>query len=46
MPAAPLLYSLCFRASRQVVVDRPDRYLESQELGPRNVVLVFTLQRT
>ena len=31
-----------FSRVAEVVVDWPDRYLESQDLGPRDVVLVFT----
>lgn len=31
-----------FRRAAEVVVDWPDRYLDGQTLGPRDVVLVFT----
>ncbi len=39
---APFVSSPRFSRSAEVVVDWPDRYLEGQELGPRDVVLVFT----
>ena len=38
----PFADSPRFSRVAEVVVDWPDRYLESQELGPRDVVLVFT----
>lgn len=38
----PFVASPRFSRSAEVVVDWPDRYLEGQELGPRDVVLVFT----
>jgi xanthine dehydrogenase accessory factor len=38
----PFADSPRFSSVAEVVVDWPDRYLESQELGPRDVVLVFT----
>jgi xanthine dehydrogenase accessory factor len=39
---SPFLGSPRFSESAEVVVDWPDRYLNGQELGPRDVVLVFT----
>ena len=39
---APFVNSPRFSRAAEVVVDWPDSYLESQELGPRDVVLVFT----
>ena len=38
----PFVSSPRFSNAAEVVVDWPDRYLEGQELGPRDVVLVFT----
>jgi xanthine dehydrogenase accessory factor len=38
----PFIDSPRFSQVAEVVVDWPDRYLEGQELGPRDVVLVFT----
>ena len=38
----PFVSSDRFSRSAEVIVDWPDRYLESQGLGPRDVVLVFT----
>lgn len=38
----PFADSPRFSRVAEVVVDWPDRYLESQDLGPRDVVLVFT----
>jgi xanthine dehydrogenase accessory factor len=38
----PFAESSRFSDVAEVVVDWPDRYMESQELGPRDVVLVFT----
>jgi len=38
----PFLQSARFSDVAEVVVDWPDRYLESRKLGPRDVVLVFT----
>jgi xanthine dehydrogenase accessory factor len=38
----PFVKSPRFSQSAEVVVDWPDRYLEDQELGVRDVVLVFT----
>ncbi len=38
----PFVASPRFSRSAEVVVDWPDRYLAGQELGPRDVVLVFT----
>jgi xanthine dehydrogenase accessory factor len=38
----PFADSPRFSRVAEVVVEWPDRYLESQELGPRDVVLVFT----
>jgi xanthine dehydrogenase accessory factor len=38
----PFIRSPRFSRNAEVVVDWPDRYLEGQELGPRDVVLVFT----
>ena len=38
----PFVTSPRFSRAAEVVVDWPDRYLEGQELGPRDVVLVFT----
>lgn len=38
----PFIRSPRFSRNAEVVVDWPDRYLERQELGPRDVVLVFT----
>ena len=38
----PFVQSPRFSRNAEVVVDWPDRYLEGQELGPRDVVLVFT----
>jgi xanthine dehydrogenase accessory factor len=38
----PFVSSPRFSRSAEVVVDWPDRYLESQALGARDVVLVFT----
>lgn len=39
---SPFVQSPRFSRSAEVVVDWPDRYLDGQELGPRDVVLVFT----
>ena len=39
---SPFLGSPRFSESAEVVVEWPDRYLAGQELGPRDVVLVFT----
>lgn len=39
---APFVSSPRFSRSAEVVVDWPDSYLEGRELGPRDVVLVFT----
>ncbi len=38
----PFVKSPRFTRNAEVVVDWPDRYLSGQELGPRDVVLVFT----
>jgi xanthine dehydrogenase accessory factor len=38
----PFARSARFSQSAEVVVDWPDRHLRGQELGPRDVVLVFT----
>lgn len=38
----PFVSSPRFSRSAEVVVDWPDSYLEATELGPRDVVLVFT----
>ena len=38
----PFIKSPRFSRNAEVVVDWPDRYLQGQELGPRDVVLVFT----
>jgi xanthine dehydrogenase accessory factor len=38
----PFLRSPRFSRNADVVVDWPDRYMEDQTLGPRDVVLVFT----
>jgi xanthine dehydrogenase accessory factor len=38
----PFIKSPRFSRSAEVVVEWPDRYLEGQQLGPRDVVLVFT----
>jgi xanthine dehydrogenase accessory factor len=38
----PFARSPRFSRNAEVVVDWPDRYLEGQELGPRDVILVFT----
>ena len=38
----PFIDSPRFSQVAEVVVDWPDRYLEGRELGPRDVVLVFT----
>ena len=38
----PFVDSPRFSQVAEVVVDWPDRYLEGRELGPRDVVLVFT----
>jgi xanthine dehydrogenase accessory factor len=38
----PFIRSPRFSRNAEVVIDWPDRYLEGQELGPRDVVLVFT----
>ena len=38
----PFVNSPRFSQAAEVVVDWPDRYLEGQELGARDVVLVFT----
>jgi xanthine dehydrogenase accessory factor len=38
----PFVKSPRFSKAAEVVVDWPDRYLEGRELGPRDVVLVFT----
>jgi xanthine dehydrogenase accessory factor len=38
----PFAESSRFSDVAEVVVDWPDRYMEGQELGPRDVVLVFT----
>ncbi len=38
----PFVRSPRFSRSAEVVVDWPDRYLQGQELGPRDVILVFT----
>jgi len=38
----PFVSSPRFSRSAEVVVDWPDRYMEGRELGPRDVVLVFT----
>ena len=38
----PFINSPRFSQAAEVVVDWPDRYLEGRELGPRDVVLVFT----
>lgn len=38
----PFLKSERFSRNAEVVVDWPNRYLDGQELGPRDVVLVFT----
>ena len=39
---APFANSPRFSEAAEVVVDWPDRYLEGQTLGPRDVVLIFT----
>jgi xanthine dehydrogenase accessory factor len=39
---SPFVNSPRFSRAAEVVVDWPDRYLAGQELGPRDVVLVFT----
>lgn len=39
---APFANSPRFSQAAEVVVDWPDRYMEGQELGPRDVVLIFT----
>ncbi|MGH2963307.1 MAG: XdhC family protein [Solirubrobacterales bacterium] len=39
---APFVESPRFSETAEVVVDWPDRHLEGRELGPRDVVLVFT----
>lgn len=38
----PFVSSPRFSRDAEVVVDWPDRYMEGRELGPRDVVLVFT----
>ncbi|HSJ17886.1 MAG TPA: XdhC/CoxI family protein [Solirubrobacterales bacterium] len=38
----PFVASPRFSSNAEVVVDWPDRYMEGRELGPRDVVLVFT----
>jgi xanthine dehydrogenase accessory factor len=38
----PFIKSPRFAQNAEVVVDWPDRYLQDRELGPRDVVLVFT----
>jgi xanthine dehydrogenase accessory factor len=38
----PFVKSERFSKNAEVVVDWPDRYLAGQELGPRDVILVFT----
>jgi xanthine dehydrogenase accessory factor len=38
----PFVSSPRFSKAAEVVVDWPDRYLEGRELGPRDVVLIFT----
>jgi len=38
----PFAKSPRFSENAEVVVDWPDRYLEGQKLGPRDVILVFT----
>ena len=38
----PFVASPRFSRNAEVVVDWPDRYMEGRELGPRDVVLVFT----
>jgi xanthine dehydrogenase accessory factor len=38
----PFARSPRFSRNAEVVIDWPDRYLERQDLGPRDVVLVFT----
>ncbi len=38
----PFARSPRFSQNAEVVVDWPDRYLQGQQLGPRDVVLVFT----
>jgi xanthine dehydrogenase accessory factor len=38
----PFVTSPRFSRDAEVVVDWPDRYMEGRELGPRDVVLVFT----
>lgn len=38
----PFVSSPRFSDNAEVVVDWPDRYLEGQELSPRDVVLIFT----
>ena len=38
----PFASSPRFSQNAEVVVDWPDRYLQGQQLGPRDVVLVFT----
>ncbi len=38
----PFARSPRFSRNAEVVIDWPDRYLQGQELGPRDVVLVFT----
>lgn len=39
---APFVGSTRFAEAAEVAVDWPDRYMEGRELGPRDVVLVFT----
>jgi xanthine dehydrogenase accessory factor len=39
---APFVESSRFRAVAEIAVDWPDRYMAGRELGPRDVVLVFT----
>jgi xanthine dehydrogenase accessory factor len=39
---APFVNSPRFSQNATVVVDWPDRYLSGRELGPRDVVLIFT----
>ena len=38
----PFANSPRFSQAAEVVVDWPDRYMDGQELGPRDVVLIFT----
>ncbi len=38
----PFVSSTRFSRNAEVVVDWPDRYMKGRELGPRDVVLVFT----